>query len=78
MEKRPRGSKSLDETTCIEGVGQIACDPPDMRILAPGRFFFSKKERLPSPRGCTAGRHQTGCPPSNDNNFPVFHTVIVS
>src|SRR5208282_4653016 len=43
-------------------------DPPDMRILAPGRLFFSNN---------SADRPQAGRTRTNDDHVPIFHAFPV-
>ena len=77
MEKRPLGSKSLDETAYIQGVGQIAARPAGHEDFGAGPSFLLQEQGSPSPLGRSAGRHQTGRTPSNDDHFPIFHALIV-
>ena len=78
MEKRPLGAKGLDETADIQGVRQVAARPAGHEDFGTGTFFLLQEERPPPPLGRSAGRHQTGRPSSNDDDFPVFHAVMVS
>ena len=46
VQELPLLAKRLDDAVRVGGLGEVAAGPPDMRILTPGRRFFSSRRVL--------------------------------